>query len=240
MRTSSTRPLLALLVFALPFALAQSMTSTLRLTITNTSNQTLSPPVLIAHDASYAPFVPGDAATPELARLAEDGDAGDLTSVARVAPGVVAVTVADAPLPPGESVTLEIPAGDAHYLTLVGMLVTTNDAFVAWTSSVAGLTMNATMTAPMDDAETSDGAMAPMVMTPSFADGVVRVFDAGSEANTERCEHVPGPPCGSPGARVPEGAEGAVALHGGILGLGDLDPAAWGWTHPVVTVAPAM
>jgi hypothetical protein len=67
-------------------------------------------------------------------------------------------------------------------------------------------------------------------------DGVVRVYDAGSEADTEACAHIPGPPCGNPGARHGDAAEGHVALDGGILGVGDLDPAEWDWRNPVLEV----
>lgn len=220
---------LALLLTGL--ALAQEPAAALRITVTNTSPQVISPPILVHHTSAFAPFTVGAAASPELVRLAEDGDAGELAAVARVSEGVLAVAVADAPLMPGASVTLEIDAGadaDAHYVTVLGMLVTTNDAFFAWTLPAADLM------------EMGDGAMAMTTMGPAFADGIVRVFDAGSEANTEACAHVPGPPCGSAGVRVTDGAEGVVALHGGLLGVGDLDPMEWGWLHPVATIARGM
>lgn len=210
-------------------AIAQAPNAALRITVTNTSPQVISPPILIHHTDAFAPFSVGAAASPELARLAEDGDASELAAIARVSGGVLAVTVADGPLMPGDSVTLEIDtSGEAHYLTLLGMLVTTNDAFLAWTLPAA------------EFMEMGDGAMGMASMAPAFADGIVRVFDAGSEANTEACAHVPGPPCGSAGSRVTDGAEGVVALHGGLLGVGDLDPTAWGWLNPVATIARGM
>jgi hypothetical protein len=200
---------------------------------------------VIVHEAGYAPFSVGAAAPPELALLAEDGDASELAVVGRVAPGVHGVTVAEGPLPPGEAVTLEVPlVAEAPYLTVLGMLVTTNDAF-------AHATIDAREAATMDggmgeDAMSSDGmaddgmgmgetdmAMAGHAPPP---DGVVRVYDAGSERDTEACAHVPGRPCGSAGVRVPDGAEGHVALDGGILGVGDLDPGAWDWRNPVLEV----
>ena len=233
-RVPTSRVPKAFVAVALAFLLAgsaaaQEASASLRVTVTNTSPQVISPPVLVHHTGAFVPFAVGAPASPELARLAEDGDASELATVARVSDGVIAVTVADGPLMPGESVTLEIDTGgEGHYLTLLGMLVTTNDAFVAWTASVADFTMMA------------DAAMGMMAMGPAFADGVVRVFDAGSEANTESCAHVPGPPCGSADARVTEGAEGVVALHGGLLGVADLDPMVVGWLHPVVSIAPGM
>lgn len=141
----------------------------------------------------------------------------------------IAVTGADDPLMPGDSVTLEIDtSGEAHDLTLLGMLVTTNDACLAWTLTAA------------EFVEMGDGALGLASMAAAFADGIVRVFDAGSEANTEACAHVPGPPGGSAGVRVTDGAEGVDAPHGGPLGVGDLDPKAWGWLHAVATIARGM
>ena len=67
-------------------------------------------------------------------------------------------------------------------------------------------------------------------------DGSVRVLDAGSEANTESCRDIPGPPCNHPGVRHPAMAEGAVTIHPGLKGAGDLDPAVYGLTDPVASV----
>ncbi len=75
-----------------------------------------------------------------------------------------------------------------------------------------------------------------MSMTPTIYDGVPRVFDAGTEADTESCEHIPGPPCGNPGVRVTADAEGSIHLDGGILGIGGLDPAELDWRNPVISV----
>jgi len=81
------------------------------------------------------------------------------------------------------------------------------------------------------------GSADAMAMHVDLYDGTVRVLDAGSEANTESCHDIPGPPCGSVGVRHTSMAEGVVTLHGGITGGGDLDPATYGWTEPVATVA---
>lgn len=250
--TTTIHPKLATLVLSLATmlgagaALGQDMADagTVRVTLTNTSPQVISPPLLIAHGSSYAPFLVGGEATPELARLAEDGDASELAAIARLDPAVTAVVVAGSPLAPGQSVTIEIETStEAPYLSVLGMLVTTNDAFLVWTGDARELgEMGMAMDEMAETAAIGDAAamgdMAEMAMgaAPSPHDAVVRVFDAGSEANTERCEHVPGPPCGSAGARVVDGAEGHVALHGGILGVGDLDPAEWDWRNPVLEV----
>ena len=150
------RPIvLALLLAATSLALAQGMgdgAGSARLTLENASPQAVSPPVVIVHEAGYAPFAVGAAAPAELVPLAEDGDASELAVVARVAMGVHAVVVAEGPLPPGERVTLEVPlAENAPYLTVLGMLVTTNDAF-------AHVTIDAHAAAMMGD-EMADEAM---------------------------------------------------------------------------------
>ena len=58
-------------------------------------------------------------------------------------------------------------------------------------------------------------------------------YDAGSEANTLSCAHIPGPPCGNPGVRVTAGAEGIIKISEGINrgALRELD-----WRNPVVKV----
>ena len=204
------------------------MGSTYAVTITNLTPQPISPPIVIAHALDYQPVVPGQAADPALWQLAEDGDAEELATVARVDMGVHEVVTATGPLLPGDSVTLEIGVTDAfHYLTVLGMLVATNDAFVFWGSEVGAAT-----------AMGGDGMGDDMMgMTPAIYDGVARVFDAGSEADTESCAHIPGPPCGNAGVRVTDGAEGTIQLDGGILGVGDLDPASFDWTNPAISVA---
>ena len=228
------KPLVHALVLSLAafgFALAQGMATgdTVRVTITNTTSQPVSPPLLVSHDGSFTPFYVGEPASPELTLLAEDGAATRLAEVAGIGSGVRGVVVADGGLAPGASVTLEIAAGEGAILTLITMLVTTNDAFAVWSAYAHDGTMAMDGMAPM-----SDGMMAKQGVQ---HDGVVRVYDAGTEANTEVCAHIPGPPCGSKGVRATDGAEGAVGPHGGILGVGDLDPQVVGWLHPVLAVA---
>ncbi len=242
MRTSILT--LVLLFAGITFGQGAMMDSTVSVTVTNTSSQVISPPILVSHDGGFRFFTAGEAATPELALLAEDGDATDLATISRLAAGVHAVTVADGPLAPGASVTLEIAVSEsARYLSLAGMLVTTNDAFFAWTAAVdamSGEMMDGETDGEMKDGETDgemkDGDGMEMDGMMDTADGVARVYDAGTEANTESCAHIPGPPCGNAGVRVTDGAEGVVSHHEGILGIGDLDQAIHGWTDPVVTV----
>ena len=59
-------------------------------------------------------------------------------------------------------------------------------------------------------------------------------YDAGSERNNELRSHIPGPCCNNPFVRDPEGA--LIAPHAGITGVGELDPAVYGWDEPVVKI----
>jgi hypothetical protein len=161
----------------------------------------------------------GSAASEQLFPLAEDGKTTPLTDHVDTLASVFDWTVAGGPVMPGESVSLTISARRSfRYLSIAGMLVNTNDAFFG----VRGLRI------------------------PLFSTAVVEAeaYDAGSEANTEDCAHIPGPPCGRMGVRVTDGAEGYVYVHAGIQGIANdpegIDPALHDWRNPVaeITVYP--
>jgi hypothetical protein len=98
-----------------------------------------------------------------------------------------------------------------NHVTVVGMVITTNDAFFAL-NSVRG---------PQHGA----------------ASHFSPAYDAGSEANNEDCASIPGPPCGNFFVRAKERAEGYVHIHAGIHGIGnDLQPAQFDWRNPVAKV----
>ena len=185
-------------------------------TITNiTRGQIFSPPIAISHNGNFRLFTPGDTASPELAALAEDGETGPLTNAIANLPAVFDYAVAGGPVMPGDSVTLEITARRGFKLiSVAGMLVSTNDGFF----------------------------VASSVPIRRWGTVMVRadVYDSGSEANTENCDFIPGPPCGN---HVHDGGnppEGYVHIHAGIHGLADLDPAEHDWRNPVaaITVRP--
>ena len=62
----------------------------------------------------------------------------------------------------------------------------------------------------------------------------VGAYDAGTEVNNELGSHIPGPAGGNPFVRDPEG--GVIAHHAGFQGVGDLDPAEYGWSGPVARI----
>lgn len=278
--------LLALTVMSTAFAqddmMVDQKTERIAVTITNnTAAQVFSPPLLLNHSSDYALFNIGEAAPSELIPLAEDGNASDIITIANIMPEIYAAALADGPLPPGQSVTLELVVNpDFHYLTVAGMLVTTNDAFFGLETPIFGDMMEDEM---MEDemmgdtsegemmADTSDDSMmedaamksdemmtdettmadsSEEMMADNMEEGEMmgddmmamphskaelHVYDAGSEANTELCAEIPGPPCGSGGVRHTAMAEGVVDFHQGILGGGDLD-SSYNWDSPVATI----
>jgi hypothetical protein len=164
--------------------------------------------VVYSHRWGFSLFKLGAPASKELYPLAEDGDATALVEKLTTSPLVLDYVSADGPVLPGQSVTLKIKANyPFRYLTAAGMLVSTNDAFFAlqrW-----------------------------RVPKRSAKQATVPAYDSGSEANSEMCAYIPGPPCGNGGVRDKTGAEGYVHIHSGIHGGGDLLPAEKDWRNPV-------
>lgn len=179
-------------------------------TITNlTKGQIFAPPVVYTHRSSFDLFTPGEAAIPELAGLAEDAANDPLVALLSAESKVADVAVAGGVILPGESATVHVRAwGRARNISALGMLVTTNDAFFAAEKRV-----------------------------PSFSNTVyATAWDAGSEANTQDCDDIPGPPCFNPGVRVTDGAEGFVYVHAGIQDRGDLSSEDYDWRNPVAKI----
>jgi hypothetical protein len=189
---------------------------TYAVTITNlTRGQIFSPPIVISHKKNFNLFTLGDPASPEFAALAEDGLTDPLVAILSELPSVFDSKVAGGPIMPGESVTIEFSTRrHFRYISVAGMLVTTNDAFFAVRN----------------------------LRVPGWGRAKVEaiVYDAGSEANSESCDFIPGPPCANPAERDTGGAEGYVHVHAGIHGIGNLDPAEHDWRNPaaLITVHP--
>ena len=186
--------------------------NTYSVTITNaTHGQVMTPALVIAHDSDFSLFSVGAAASAELAALAEDGNTQPLSDALAANPMVYAQAQGGLLLP-GQSTTVMIQARKRDQISLAGMLASTNDAFY----SVHNVS-------PKDR----------MMMRHALA------YDAGSEANSESCAHIPGPPCGNPHMRNTDGAEGFVSIHAGIHNQGMegyLDAASHDWRGPVAIV----
>jgi hypothetical protein len=189
---------------------------TYEVTITNvTKGQVFSPPVLVTHSREVALFAVGETALEELALVAEAGDGGPLAALASGLSQVGEAQATSAPIPPGASSVYTISgAREFRVLSIVGMLVNTNDAFFA--------------------VDSKDLPKARHGSRTYYAAG----YDAGSEGNNEDCAFVPGPACpsGSGNARSTGDAEGYVHIHNGVHGIADLAPDAYDWRNPVAKV----
>ena len=196
-------------------------------TVTNlTQGQPLTPAVVVTHTRDFHPlFSAGEPASPELIAIAEDADVEPMVQLLSQDANVNDVEVLQGSAPiltppdgpggfairPGESASVVVKfSGKAKFVSLVGMLANTNDAFYA---------LNGV-----------DGPGSGAVTYYEIA------WDAGSEANNEDCQYVPGPACGNFFDRAAEGAEGFVYVHSGIHGVGDLVPALHDWRNPVAKI----
>jgi len=201
----------ALIIAAIP---AQAQFSppvgTLQVYVTNLSTQIMSPVVIASHGDDTRVFQAGQAASDPVRMVAEDAINGPLVDALENDPEVLDVQVitGDAgPIMPGETAMAEITSvGKYDYISAVSMLVTTNDAFTGLDSFRA--------------------------QRFGVRETYANAYDAGTEANTENCDHIPGPPCGNAEVRVTDGAEGVILIHRGIRGDGDV-PIGVDWRNPV-------
>jgi len=174
------------------------------LTIRNTNpGQNFSPPVIVLHTPEYRLFEVGQPATEALWRLAEDGSTAEFQALAD--PDMRAIIVGrrvhrqDSPV-----VTTALEAPPDVLVSVAAMLSLTNDGFVAAQSIALPAEVGASTTVAL------------------------RAYDAGSEANTESCAHVP---CEIHDQRMTDGAEGVVTDHAGIRGDADI-AISRGWNGP--------
>lgn len=171
--------------------------------------QPLSPPLFVVHSKRADVWSVGEIASHPVAAIAEDANTAPAEMALDDVRGVRDVfTGAGGPIPSGESRTYMVETrGWANRLSIVTMLVNTNDAFTGLDSlRVRG-------------------------------HGTVRqtgAYDAGSEMNNEEAAFIPGPCCANPFVRDPEGA--LIQPHPGLMGIGDLDPAVYGWDDPVAKI----
>ena len=187
-----------------------------------TGGQVLSPPIFVTHAAGINLAPVGEAASPALVALAENGDTSGLAALAAAA-GANAMPTADV-VPPGGSATVTVTADMVNSSLSVGsMLVSTNDAFIA-----------ATDVALFD--ENGDPVSASLDLM---------AYDAGSEDNTEMASDIPGPLGLDEAADPPMSNErvptegGVIAAHEGIQGVGDVTEA-FAWEEPtaMLTITP--
>ena len=178
----------------------------------NGAAQPFSPPVVATHHSTFHIYKEGRFASFEVQRVAEDAQNDPLVSTLSSSPCVFDYNVGGGVILPGQSAKIMVEAKVGfRQLSLISMLVNTNDGFI-------GL----------------DGLRLPGLMEEGMVMEYVTALDAGTEKNTEMTDHIPGPCCGNPGVRVPEHKR--IDDHDGILGVGDLDPAIWGWSEPAAKI----
>lgn len=184
--------------------------ATYRVTIENiaTGFQPLSPAGVAVHNGRVDVWSTGSPASAAVAAIAEDADAPVFASTYSQVTGVSDSFVGGgAPAGPGGTIEFEFDARRGDRLSLVSMLVNTNDAFTG-----------------LDGVKLRNGTRVYEV----------GAYDAGTEVNNESATHIPGPVGGNAFVREAEG--GIVAPHPGVQGGIDLDPAVHGWEGPVARI----
>ncbi len=171
------------------------------------ASQPFSPPVIATHTPLFHIFKMHRFASDELRQVAEDAVNAPMLNMLNDSKFVYDIVEGSSgPIFPGTmqkfTIKTKLPF---KKLSLVTMLVNTNDAFTG-----------------------IDGARLPLWGSRMY---YLKAFDAGTEKNTELKANIPGPCCGSPHVRVP--THQRIKTHSGIQGIGDLDPAVFGWDNPV-------
>ncbi len=206
-------------VAASPAAGQQNVTY--NVTIENlTSGQPFTPPVVAAHTSGIDVFEVGQPASLEVQAIAENGNNKLLETLVGGSDAVIDSAIGTAAIGPGESATLSVEAPAGSLLSVVFMLICTNDGF----SGVDSMTLAASGSESVD----------------------ANAYDAGTETNTEDFADIV-PPCqdligvssddAGTGETNPALAEGGVVTaHEGIQGGTDLTVSDHGWTDPVARI----
>ena len=179
-----------------------------------TRGQIMSPIFIARHNDDADPLYRlSHPASDALAMMAEDADASGLLSAwdpdnnDNIAEARV-INLDGGPIPPGETATMSFEIDDDKtLLSMASMLVTTNDAFAG--ANHLDLSKSRTLN--------------------------LTAYDSGTEANSEDCAYIPGPPCGNH-AKDDAESEGFVHVHAGIH-TEDLDPATHDWRNPVARLS---
>jgi hypothetical protein len=190
-------------------------------TITNlTKEQTFTPILVVSHMPSVDLFQPGQPASPELEAIAEAGNIMPMDALLGTLPQVRDTNTNGALLGPGESVTIAVEAGGPFdRISLAGMLLPTNDTFVAVRSLRIG---------------------------PASLMAHALAYDAGTEFNDQNCAQIPGPLCMGEGLSAPApDDEGFIHVSNGFHDLGTADetgnaillPFDYDWRNPVASVS---
>ena len=164
-----------------------------------TNNQPFSPVAVVAHTAAVSVWTVGTAASTELENIAEGGSNAEL--IASLAAEDAASASGAAPIGPGGSdmITIATTSATQTLISVVTMLVNTNDAFSGLRSiDVSGMAVGDSM-----------------MFTAS-------VYDAGTEINDESAGTMPGPADGGEGFNAARtDISDMVRRHGGVVTVDD-------------------
>lgn len=191
------------------------------LQLTNlTANQPFGPVALAFHQATLSLWETGDSASSELEELAESGNPQPFLDAAATHAMVVDTQAGTGAIPPGGSETLTASfSGDEDLSwTLASMLVNTNDAFAG-----------------------TSGATLPSLAVGESRTWYLPAYDAGTEANTETADSVPGPAGGGEGLNAARSDSGRIRIHPGVISNQDGQAASaldgsHRWDNPVLKV----
>lgn len=167
--------------------------------INASNNQPLSPVAVITHSSSYSLWDIGNAASTDLEYLAEGGSNSQL--LASLSSEDASSASGAAPIGPGanETINVTVSTSTQTLISIATMLVNTNDAFSGLRSiDVSGLAKGDSMTMH------------------------AKVYDAGTEVNSESLGTIPGPADGGEGFNAARSdINDIVTSHGGIVSADD-------------------
>eukprot|EP00469_Lotharella_globosa_P009915 CAMPEP_0167790844 /NCGR_PEP_ID=MMETSP0111_2-20121227/11569_1 /TAXON_ID=91324 /ORGANISM="Lotharella globosa, Strain CCCM811" /LENGTH=225 /DNA_ID=CAMNT_0007683373 /DNA_START=81 /DNA_END=758 /DNA_ORIENTATION=+ len=183
------------------FAAQASASQQYMINLTNAAFQQPFSGIFVAVHNSEAPplYVLGQAASEELAILAEDGNPMPLVKLYNASEGVreTFAFTEGAPYFAGETASILVDVNSRYpYVSLATMAINTNDCFLGLNGVKVFKTFGRMMDLPG--------------------------LDSGTEENNELCTHIPGPACDPSGtARANETAEGVVHVHRGFIGINE-------------------
>ena len=179
-------------------------TLSFRVSMTNlTANQPLSPLAVVAHSEGWSPYNVGSPVSTELELLAEAGDNSDFISDAEASDEVFIAASGDGVFAPGGVSEVDIefsePESGTIHLSVVSMLVNTNDALTA----AANLDLS--------EFEVGDSQSWNLI-----------TYDSGTEANSETAASIPGPAAEGEGFNeARDDIRDALHAHPGVITSAD-------------------
>ncbi len=174
--------------------------STFTVDVTNlSSNQPFSPVAVVLHNSGYNGFTLGAMASHGLEQLAESGDNSTFITEADANSKVLKSTGGMGIITPGGNETLQVQGMSTRpRLSLASMLVNSNDAFIG-----------------LNDVDLSALAKDESLVLHA------RIYDAGTEANSETAASIPGPAAGGEGFNAARDDRDFISIHPGIVSQDD-------------------